>query len=294
MIVASCVAVILGDNTYYVRSSTTSHCPRPCHRLSHYIAGTTTYFTSNTTFIFMEGEHLLHSKGLVQVVINHVDNITLRGETGNFNTDAIIRCSSNTRGLVFNSGNIISIYNVTITECGQQDIPPLLLTNIATIYIHHFKLHNNMYNTSTSNHYDGTEGILYIHMYSIIDAQITITDSVFTNNKVDGGGLLIRSDIDAHSNIMITNSVFIGNIVGGHGGGLYIRLDNNHDSYNNIMITNCIMSYNRLGVDGHGGGMYILSTEAHNNITIINSTIEVREMDVVDCTYNLTLVHITI
>ena len=217
----------------------------------------------------MEGEHLLDSKGLVQVVINHVDNITLKGETGNFNTDAIIRCSSNTRGLVFNSGNIISIYNVTITECGQQDIPPLLLTNIATIYIHHFKLHNNMYNTSTSNHYDGTEGILYIHMYSIIDAQITITDSVFTNNKVDGGGLLIRSGIDAHSNIMITNSVFIGNMAGGHGGGLYIRLG---DSYNNIMIVNCIMSYNRLGVDGHGGGMYIWSTEAHNNITIINST----------------------
>ena len=217
----------------------------------------------------MEGEHLLDSKGLVQVVINHVDNITLRGETGNFNTDAIIRCSSNTRGLVFNSGNIISIYNVTITECGQQDIPPLLLTNIASIYIHHFKLHNNMYNTSTSNHYDGTEGILYIHMYSITNAQITITDSVFTNNKVDGGGLLIRSGIDTHSNIMITNSVFIGNMVGGHGGGLYIRLG---DSYNNIMIVNCIMSYNRLRVDGHGGGMYIWSTEAHNNITIINST----------------------
>ena len=37
----------------------------------------------------MEGEHLLDSKGLVQVVISNVDNLTLRGERGHSSTDVI-------------------------------------------------------------------------------------------------------------------------------------------------------------------------------------------------------------
>ena len=75
----------------------------------------------------MEGEHLLDSKGSVEVVINNVDNLTLRGESGHSSTDIIIRCSSNTHGLVFNNGSIISICGITITGCGQQDIKPLIL-----------------------------------------------------------------------------------------------------------------------------------------------------------------------
>ena len=80
-----------------------------------HVTNTATYFTSNATFIFMEGEHLLDSKGLVQVAIYNVDNLTLRGESGHSNTHIIIRCSSNTRGLVFNNGNVINIHNITIT-----------------------------------------------------------------------------------------------------------------------------------------------------------------------------------
>ena len=97
--------MILGDNTYYVSSNTTDDCPQPCHPLSYYITNTATYFTSNATFIFMEGEHLLDSKGSVQVVINNVDNLTLRGERGHSNTGIINGCSTNTHGLVFNNSN---------------------------------------------------------------------------------------------------------------------------------------------------------------------------------------------
>ena len=67
--------MVLGDETYYVNSSTTAHCPKPRHPLSHYISNIATYFTSNVTFVFMEGEHLLDSKGLAQVVINNIDSV---------------------------------------------------------------------------------------------------------------------------------------------------------------------------------------------------------------------------
>ena len=253
--------MILGDNTYYVSSSTTDDCPRPCHPLSYYITDTATYFTSNATFIFMEGEHLLDSKGLVQVVINNVDNLTLRGESGHSNTDIIIRCGSNTHGLEFNDGSIINIYGITITGCGQQDMVPLTFTNIASLYIHHILLYNNIYSTSN----DTAGGALYIH--SISDTDITIINSTFISNIIAewGGGLHIQTGTDTHNNITITNSAFTGNI----GGGLYIFIDTG--THNDITIGNSAFTNNR--VDFDGGGLYIYTgTDAHNNsITITDS-----------------------
>ena len=212
----------------------------------------------------MEGEHLLDSKGLVRVVINNADNLTLRGERGRSNTDIIIRCGSNTHGLVFDNSNIININGIIITGCGQQDIIPLLFINIASLYIHQVTLCNNIYSTNNSV----TGGSLYI--YSVINTHITITNSEFTNNIVDwyGGGLVIYTESYAHSNITITNSTFTNNRVRMLGGGLYIITDT--DMHNNITITNSLFTNNIVN-DG-GGGLYIQTgTDTHNNITIINS-----------------------
>ena len=208
----------------------------------------------------MEGEHLLDGKGLVQVVINSVDNLTLRGERGHSDTDTIIKCSSNTRGIVFNNSNIVTIYGITITGCGQQEVSPLLFINIASLYIHHITLYNN---TITSG------GALYIHCGT--DTHITITNSVFTNNTVGfwGGGLFIASGTDTHNHITITSSVFTNN-TGYFGGGLFIHSDT--DTHNNITITSSVFTNNTV-YDG-GGGVYIYSrsgTDTHNNITITSS-----------------------
>ena len=257
--------MILGDNTYYVSSNTNDDCPQPCHPLSYYITNTATYFTSNATFIFMEGEHILDSKGLVEVVINNTDNLTLRGKSGHSDTDIIIRCGNNTHGLVFNNGSIIKIYDITITGCGQQDIIPLSFSNIASLYIHHVTLYNNIYNSSNYI----VKGTLYIHCVRY--TYITITNSAFTNNTVgrDGGGLLVYTDNGAHNNITITNSAFTNNTVGCNGGGLYIYT--NTGTHNNITITNSAFTNNTAGCDG--GGLLINSnTGIHKNITITNST----------------------
>ena len=253
------MAVILGDNTYYVSSNTADNCPQPCHALSYYITNTATYFTSNATFIFMEGEHLLDSKGSVQVVINNVDNLTLRGESNHSNTGIIIRCSSNTHGLVFNNGSII-LYGIIITGCGQQDIIPLSFINIATLYIHHVTLYNNIYSSRYT-----VGGALYI--YSARGTQITIANSTITNNIVDvaGGGLcMIYTGFrnDTYNNITITNSAFTSNTVGKFGGGLYV--DNTGTNNNILIIANSTIANN------HGSGIVLLHhvtlifTEGHS------------------------------
>ena len=260
--------MILGDNTYYVSSSTTDldGCPQPCHPLSYYITDTATYFTSNAAFIFMEGEHLLDSKGSVRVVISNTDNLTLRGESGHSNDDIIIRCSSNTHGLAFKDGSIINIYDVSITGCGHKYIQPLYFFNIASLYIHHITLNSNVY-----DYYYYPGGILYIHC--VTDTNITITDSTFTNNTIGGhgGGLYIYMyDDNGIYNVTITNSTFTHNTIGGHGGGLYIYMYDDNGIHN-VTITNSTFTHNT--ISGKGGGLYIFGYAIHN-ITITNSTLK--------------------
>ena len=212
----------------------------------------------------MEGEHKLNSNGSTKAVINNVDNLTLRGERGHSSTDIIIRCSSNTRGIVFNNGSIINIYGITITGCSQQDNATLLFVSIASLYIHNITLYNNTYNTS------GTRGgIMYIHCANNTHNIITIANSTFTNNTVGyGGGLFIGTDTDSHNNINITDSTFNNNTVGAYGGGLYIYTD----AHNNITITNSAFTNNTVG-HGSGGGLFIyIDSDAQNNITITNSS----------------------
>ena len=223
----------------------------------------------------MEGEHKLNSNGSTQAVINNVENLTLRGKRGHSSTGIIIRCSSNTHGIVFNNGSIINICGITITGCGQQDIATLLFINIASLYIHHITLYNNTYNTS------GTDGgIMYIHCVNNTHNIITIANSAFINNTVGhGGGVFIDTDIDSHNNINITDNTFTNNKAG-YGGGLIIKAYPN--AQNNITITNSAFNNNTVG-HGSGGGLFIVTDiDSHNNINITESNFTNNKVNVAD------------
>ena len=231
----------------------------------------------------MKGEHILDSKGSVQVVINNVDNLILRGERSHFNTEIIIiRCSNNIRGLVFNNGSIITIYGISITGCGQQDISPLLLINIAKINVHYLRIYINellsighdqhspdikIYNSNSASCNHGGGG-LYICFNSGIYSRITIANSEFANNTIhgDGGGLYIYSGTGTYNSITITNIAFTRNTI--YGNGLCIFSDT--DTYNNITITNTSFSSNT--VHEGGTGLYIhTGANTGNSVTIANS-----------------------
>ena len=70
-------------NVYYVTADDAGHeqsCPphQICHNLSYYISEPGHYFSSDTTIIFLEGQHNFDSTDLVQV--NNVHNLTLKGQ----------------------------------------------------------------------------------------------------------------------------------------------------------------------------------------------------------------------
>ena len=77
------LAVPLTANVYYVTADDAGQeqsCPphQMCHNLSHYISEPGHYFTSDTAFIFLDGQHSFDSTDLVQV--NNVHNLTLKGQ----------------------------------------------------------------------------------------------------------------------------------------------------------------------------------------------------------------------
>ena len=99
----------IAQNQVYVTPDNGHSCPlgSTCHNLSYYISQPHIYFTSNTTIIFMSGEHQLNRQEPVMVV--GADNLTLEGrgdwiespEENVMLSTAIIRCTSGNGGFAF-------------------------------------------------------------------------------------------------------------------------------------------------------------------------------------------------
>ena len=82
----------------YVRSNSSTTCPtKSCLTLDEYAADKETYFTSVTTFIFLEGKHYLNSP----LWINSKNNISMKG----INTNVTIIMSPNARLGLWNCEN---------------------------------------------------------------------------------------------------------------------------------------------------------------------------------------------
>ena len=119
-------------NVYFVAADDAGHeqsCPshQICRNLSYYISQPGHYFTSNTTIIFLEGQHSFDSTDLVKV--NNVHNLTLKGqgqwpvagaEETVMQSTVIINCTRGRGGFIFDTGYNITIEGLTVTNCGQR------------------------------------------------------------------------------------------------------------------------------------------------------------------------------
>ena len=237
----------------------------------------------------MKGKHLLDSKDLVRVVVSNVDNLTLRGEYNCSNTDIIISCSTNTRGLVFNNSNIINIHGITITECGLHSIqwlhlpkiPPLLFVSIAVLHINHVVVHNtrtyteiadamNLYiynSTFGSRQSVGVGGLSITTTFATPSYNVIINNCIFTNSD---DGLFLVSPTTLH-NVTIANSRFIGNDRNG------ITIICTGTDHNYITITNSIFTSNNK--DGLELLLSGTKTPIYNNIIITDSVFTENNRD---------------
>ena len=110
---------------YYVVADNGTSCPFmenvTCESLEYYMNDTEQYFTSNTTFYFMEAIHFIgHYQSLL---IHQVSNLTLVGHQEvhhDTQPKAVIKCASPTSNILITFSNHITVMNLTITNCGRR------------------------------------------------------------------------------------------------------------------------------------------------------------------------------
>ena len=130
------------ENVYCVTQTAASclSCPYNstyCATLSEYAQKVELYFTSNTTMVFLSGDHVLGTN----ITVANVARVTMRGESSD-NIAAIV-CNGQV-GLSFTSVIRIEIYSMAFTSCGRDyGISPV--TNYALQSIQHAKLVNCLF-----------------------------------------------------------------------------------------------------------------------------------------------------
>lgn len=164
------------QNTYYVTTTANTTCPgEPCRTLSEYVEQVGQYFVSNTTFIFLPGEHILDNS----VSIGDVSNLTLVGDSSSFPlvTSQII-CSQPASVLLYQISEL-RIDGLVFSSCGDS----LTGAAVTVSLVSESQISNCVfqYNTNMDNVGQGGGAIF------AINSNLTLLENSFENNFASVG-----------------------------------------------------------------------------------------------------------
>ena len=154
-------------DVYYVTADDAEQsCPphQICHNLSYYISQPDHYFTSDTTIIFLEGEHSFDREDLVHV--SNVSNLNMKGqgqwpvagaEETVMQSTVIINCTRGRGGFYFNNSQVIVVEGLTVVNCGGLD-------NKAVMYFDTIKI--LIFDKNSIQHMTGCG--LFVHNCAIV------------------------------------------------------------------------------------------------------------------------------
>ena len=277
--------------TYYVKPETdTKRCPyKPCETLKYYTNTVAEFFTTNTTFIFLEGTHQLWSDKLL--LIEDISRLTLRGN-GQFITgiqgllepSSRIECKGKT-GFSFKNITNLSVKLLTFVACGgvwnRHKYAALLLYAVIDLTITEVTVRNCIgygvsatsvlgnssiskstfaYNTGTMGYYGGNIQLFYKKCLGSEISYLRISSSNFLYGINPHGGAFASglSLLVMCTNVKITimDSFFRGNTAYSDGGNLALDFHNatHHFPSDALTLSN---SYIEDGVSHRGGGVYV-------------------------------------
>ena len=178
---------------YYVWSNTSAACPtESCLTFNEYVNDTETYFTSNTSFIFLEGEHYLDSA----LVVDGKCDITMKASTNAsvtiiFSSNAVIR---------FQDSQAFVVSSLMIHYHGSDQYESAL----ELFYSQNIQLTGVEFEKSLDTMYASRAVLMY-------NSTVSITDCSFFNGSIgtgkDGGALFVT-----HSTVELLGCVdFTGN-----------------------------------------------------------------------------------
>ena len=262
---------------YYVTPALDIPCPlQPCHTLSHYITESHQYFTSNTTLVFIPGNHSLE-KGLL---IRDITSLAMIGNSSAFISSNIVCNTNKPESFTFYNISEVHIHSLAFISCGSSTVGAAV--SLSVIYLANISsctFHNNI----NRNYYGDIGGAL-----AVVTSTLTLSETTFTNNianSAHGGSFYTEK-----SNVTVIGSTFVNNSANdGWGGGVYGEesmvtfvsnlFKNNIASYGGgVEVYNSVVNFtedtvinNVAGIDG--GGLDIYGTTGNfKRIIIQNNT----------------------
>ena len=307
LLAVSSTAFTTTDVYYVTADDAAGQCPphRICHNLSYYISQPDYYFTSDTTIIFLEGEHSFDRENYVYV--SNVHNLTLKGQgrwpvTGAEETvmqsTVIINCTRGRGGFYFAYCHNITVEGLTVVNCSSGahghdgvfnflSVRSLLFLKNSIQHMTGYGLYvyncNNVIITNCSyyhsalcdlsvldHNYNSYSGGVYIAFH---DTQYSNTTLELTHSNMTkccsvnyGGGLIMDSAHGGQLKISFNNLKFSYNKAVHEGGGISAYFNGNGNV--TLVISNCTF-FNGTAI--YGGGMYIAVGIQSFNLIIDNT-----------------------
>ena len=211
------------QNTYYVKPTPDTPCHEdPCHTLSEYVSESEEYFTSNTTMVFLPGEHVLQQN----TTVTNVGRLALLGSSSSSPAN-VSRIICTDAKLDFTNIGILEITDLDFHSCTIE------LEASSVVFS----------KSSFENSSSSFGGAIYVHS-SIITFD---GETRFEGNRaaVSGGGIFAEeSNLTFHG-----NTTFINNLAMEQGGGIHIVNQCYLNISGNASFVNNIAEY--------GGGVYV-------------------------------------
>ena len=274
-----------------------------CHTLMDYAAFQGN-FSSNTTFKFLPGDHVLKERYISVTRVHNLKFIGLQNDTDH--DDANVRCIGRNAGFFFENIEYLTITNMGFKHCGflyfKNYTQAVLMRYVKNLQLSHVVIHNSSgyglitYNlqgnssidttTIDSSHnetgyFGGNLRIQYRNYSAIVSHYLVITNSNFQNGKTEyqkdntesyASGIDILLATTESIYITLRNVTLTGNRArsGGNLALTYIHLTQSTTWPSSVVIDNCTLSS---GSAILGGGMYMSMVARQNESTAYNHSV---------------------
>ena len=280
-------------DVYYVTAHEQSLCPphQICHILSYYISQPDSYFTNDTTIIFLEGEHSFDREDLVHV--SNVHNLTLKGqgqwpvagaEETVMQSTVIINCTRGRGGFYFDTSHNITVEGLTVVNCGSSGYQTAVFkfSTVQSLFFHKNSIqhmtgyglllfncdnaivtncsyyHSALFGDSSFRGRGGGGGvsIVYNTQYSNTGYTLELSHSNITKCcKFNGGGLYLWTFQEFGQANVLFNHLKLFHNKAKYGGAISAQLHGNGNV--TLVISNCVLFNGSTGLFGGGLSIYV-------------------------------------
>ena len=153
-------------SVYYVVPTNASESTHPpCHSLQYYADRQVRYFVTESTFIFLSGEHRLNHgtnitvQNVSNVTLMHTATISVCGDTEEKDGRPVINCDGGESGFIFTNVSHLKIQGINITNCGQR--------------LYNRTHHDNHTNTEHVDIWKAAVALAFVTDFKLVETNIT-------------------------------------------------------------------------------------------------------------------------